>query len=207
MKNLTSAALATLFLTATAGVALAQPEENPLDSSSQESWNEPAPQQAAPSPAAAPSSSDTLTMGISTAFPTGGDGGAANFLYGLDTDTFLNIRIGFDIEKAVVDDGMGGTTGQTTVGFFTGAGYRMYKPTKGKIRPYLEPGAFIAINDFDAAGDTLGLGVDVVMGVDYQLMDQFTLGVGIGGGLTFTDSFDTIDIGLFTQNINATFWW
>lgn len=148
-------------------------------------------------------------MGISTAFPTGGDGGAANVLYGLDAETFLNIRFGFDINKGVVVDPMDPTmtTNETAVGLFAGAGYRMYKPTEGKIRPYLEPGGFIAISDFSEAGDTLALGVDVVMGVDYALMDQFTLGVGIGGGLTFSDSFDTIDIGLFTQSINATFWW
>ena len=205
MKNLASVALSALVLTASANLAMAQ-SEDPFDSDSEPQPTAPAPQAAASSGGAA---AGTATMGISTVFPTGGDGAAANVLYGLDAETFLNIRFGFDFEKGAVPDPMnpGMNTDETRVGTFVGVGYRMYKPTKGRIRPYLEPGGFIAIGDFSAAGDTMALGVDAVLGVDFALMDQFTLGMGIGGALTFSDSFDTIDLGLFTQSINATFWW
>jgi hypothetical protein len=41
---------------------------------------------------------------------------------------------------------MGGTTGQTTVGFFAGAGYRMYKPTvRGPLLPLLAAAAPIGV--------------------------------------------------------------
>jgi opacity protein-like surface antigen len=209
MKNIASMALSALVLTASANLAMAQ-DEDPFDSDFD---SEAEPESTTPEPQATTSTESASaggpTMGISTVFPTGGDGAAANLLWGLDTETFLNIRFGFDFEKGAVPDPMnpGMTTDETRVGTFVGVGYRMYKPTEGRIRPYLEPGGFIAIDDFSNAGDTMALGFEAVLGVDFALMDQFTLGMGIGGALTFSDSFDTIDLGLFTQSINATFWW
>ncbi len=217
MKNLSSAAVAAFVLTAAANLAFAQGEEDPLSSEpASEEWSSDSSSSSSASSDSAPASSDggsvaDRTMGFSTSFPTGGDLGAANVLYGLDADTFLDIRFGFNFSKGEVstNDPMDptATTSETSVGLFAGAGYRMYKPTKGKIRPYLEPGAFISIANFSEAGDTLALGLNAVMGVDYALMDQFTLGMAVGGALNFSDSFETISLGLLTQSINATFWW
>ena len=214
MKNIASAALAALLATSFASTALAQDEDPIAGTDGTDEWSDSDPTatsepETAASSDAPSSSGDAPSMGFATAFPTGGDGGAANILYGMDANTFLNIRFGFDFNKGTVVDPMDPTmtSDATTVGFFAGAGYRMYKDTKGKIRPYLEPGGFISASDFSAFGDTLALGVDAILGVDYALMDQFTLGMGIGGGLTFSNSFKDINLGLFTQSINATFWW
>jgi hypothetical protein len=146
------------------------------------------------------------TMGISTAFPTGGDGGAANILYGMGGENWLDLRLGVNFSKGV-EDPITMTGGDSVFGVDLGLGYRMYKPVKGKIRPYLEPAVFFGIDDFSAAGDTMFLALAALMGVDYALMDQFTLGVGVGAGLSFTQKFKAIDFGLFTTSINATFWW
>jgi hypothetical protein len=144
-------------------------------------------------------------MGIATAFPTGGDGGAANILYGLGGENWLDLRLGVNFSKSEEDPVT--MTGGTAFGIDLGVGYRMYKPVKGKIRPYLEPAVFFSIDDFSAAGDTMALSLAALMGVDYALMDQFTLGVGVGAFLAFNDKFKTIDFGLFTTSITATFWW
>lgn len=213
MKKRTCAALAAFALTASTSVAMAQGEEDPFDPASEDGTADPYSSEPTPSSEpAGPSTSSSSTgykMAFSTAFPTGGDAAAANLLWGLDPDTFLNLRLGFDFEKGEVIDPMDPTmtTSETRVGFFAGAGYRMYKPTEGKIRPYLEPGAFVGVADFSDFGPSLSIGVGATLGVDYQLLDQFTIGMGIGAGLTFSDEFNTIDLGLITRNINATFWW
>lgn len=199
-------ALTSLITTGLASTAFAQDEDPFADDSG--SMDSPTPEPAAtpePAPAASSEGGDFFKMAISTTFPTGGDAGRANLLWGLDAETYLDISFGFNINKGL-DPAMP-MDSKTTIGTDIGVGYRMYKPTEGKIRPYLEPLFQLAINDFSEAGDTLTLGAGAIMGVDYALLDQFTVGVAIGGGITFADSFDTIGLGLFTRSINATFWW
>lgn len=213
LKQMTRIALATVFATAIAGygVAHAQDDDDAFDDGGGDmggggdvggdmgGGGDVAP--------AATEGGDAggATMGISTAFPTGGDGTAANILYGLGGENWLDLRIGVNFSKSEEDPVT--MTGGTEFGIDLGVGYRMYKPSKGKIRPYLEPAVFFGIDDFSAAGDTMFLALAAIMGVDYALMDQFTLGVGVGAGLSFVDKFKTIDFGLFTTSINATFWW
>lgn len=159
-------------------------------------------------PAVAASSGDTSgfhKMAISTTFPTGGDGGAANLLWGLDANTYLDLSLGISYGPGVPV--AGAPAGDDIFGIRLGAGYRMYRDASGKIRPYIEPGVGIDIPDLSNAGDTLGLAVGAVAGIDYALMEQFTLGTGLGAELAFLNSFDTIEFGLFTLSINATFWW
>ena len=206
--KLSTLALTALITTGFVGTAFAQ-EEDPFadDSDSMDMPAEPA----APEPSSEPAASsdgggDFPQMAISTAFPTGGDGTRANLLWGLDSETYLDISFGFNINKSAGDPVLM-TEDATVIGTDIGVGYRMYKPSEGKIRPYIEPIVQIQVGDFSEAGDTLNLGVGAIMGVDYALMDQFTLGVAIGGGITLQDSFDTIGLGLFTRSINATFWW
>ncbi|MBL4632738.1 MAG: hypothetical protein JKY56_02635 [Kofleriaceae bacterium] len=204
--KLSTLALTALITTGFVGTAFAQ-EEDPFadDSDSMDIPAEPAPAASSEPAASSDGGGDFPQMAISTAFPTGGDTGRASLLWGLDTDTYLDIAFGFNINKG--PDPAMPMDSATTIGTDIGVGYRMYKPSEGKIRPYMEPLVRLAIGDFSEAGDTLTLGVGAIMGVDYALMDQFTLGVGIGAGIVFADSFDTISLGLFTNNINATFWW
>ncbi len=205
--KLSTLALTALITTGFVGTAFAQ-EEDPFadDSDSMDMPAEPAPEASSEPAATTDSGGDFPQMAISTAFPTGGDNAHANILWGLDAETYLDITFGFNIAKTAGDP-VAMTEDATTIGTDIGVGYRMYKPSEGKIRPYIEPLVQLAIRDFSEAGDTLTLGVGAVMGVDYALLDQFTVGVGIGAGIVFTDSFDTIDLGLFTNSINATFWW
>lgn len=212
LKNVGRLALASLFVTAFTGSALAQDDMDGEATPPADDWSDSSSTPAttsAPEAPAASSSGDAFTMGISTEFPTGGDGGSANILYGLDANTFLDLQLGINFGPGAPGvDAMGNpVAGDDAFGIELGAGYRMYKDSKGKIRPYLEPAVAVLVGDFSAAGDTLSLAAGAIMGVDYALMDQFTLGTGIGGALTFADSFDTITFGLFTASINATFWW
>lgn len=163
---------------------------------------------AAPAPAA--DGATDYKMGIGVVFPTGGDGAHANFLWGMGKN-YLDLSVGVNFSKGPVVDPMGMTSDESIFGVDLGVGYRMYKPMKGKIRPYLEPFGNLSIGSFADAGPTLTLAVGALMGVDYQLWEQFTLGTGIGAVLVFdndgTDPFKVIDFGLVTSPIIATFWW
>jgi hypothetical protein len=149
-------------------------------------------------------SSDAYKMGIETAFPTGGDGAHANFLWGMGKN-MLDLGIGIDFVHTDVADPMTGD--KTTFGVDLFAGYRMYKPMKGKLHPYLEPAIHFGIPSFSHAGDTMVLGVGAMFGVNYEIIPQFTLGTGIGAGLNFSNKFKDINFGLITASITAGFWW
>jgi hypothetical protein len=145
-------------------------------------------------------------MGIETAFPTGGDGAHANFLWAMGKN-WLDVSLGVDFSKTPDQAGPPAVEGKTAFGVDIGVGYRMVKPMKGKLSPYLEPAVTLGISDFANAGDTIALSVGATMGVTYEVIPQFTLGTGIGGGLLFADKFKTINFGLFTTSITAGFWW
>ncbi len=227
MKNLTSAALAAFVLTATANFALAQGEEDPFAPETDMGVEEPLATNPSPSGSSDAGSSDAanadgLKMAFSVPLFPGFDlgalaaftGGSASFqtakiLYGLDADTWLNLSLGLSFGPGgTIDDGMGNTIqGDDIFGLALGVGYRMYKPTEGKIRPYLEPGITLEAADVGSIGDVLGLGVGATMGVDYALLDQLTIGTGVGAKLNTTNAFDAVTFNLFTADINATFWW
>jgi hypothetical protein len=149
---------------------------------------------------------DDYTMGIGTTWPTGGDGGHANFLWKLGGENWLDLSIGVDLTK-LPDPLDPMADAEVVFGFELGAGYRMYKPMKGRIRPFLEPFLVFGAADVSNFADVMQLTVGAMMGFDYQLMDQFTLGAGIGAAAAFQNKFKEFDIGLFTASINATWWW
>lgn len=147
------------------------------------------------------------TMAISTTFPSGGDAIAANFLYGLNRDAFLNLNLGVNFDRYVVIDPLNGEETVNEVGLQLGAGYRMYQGPKGKIRPYIEPGARVLFGDFGDFNNSLEISAYGNFGVDMAVTDQFTLGAAVGALLLIKDDFATVDFGLNTAAINATFWW
>lgn len=228
LKTLGQVALASLFATAFAGTALAQDDdvgmddEDTSDDWSSDTSSETTPDTSSDAPAVTASTSGGPTMGLSIpifnnidfsglAGLIGGDAGfpTANLLYGLDANTYLDLQLGINFGPGgEVDDGMGGTiAGDDIFGLKLGVGYRMYKPSKGKIRPYLEPSIVLTVADLANAGDVIDLGLGARMGVDYALWEQFTLGAAIGADLNFNDAFDTITFNLLTTGMNATFWW
>ncbi len=146
------------------------------------------------------------TKGIETSFPTGGDAAHADFLWGLNDKALLDLGIGVSFNKSPADPVLM-TPSATIFGFDFIAGYRMYKPMSGKVRPYLEPAVHLGISDFKHAGDTVQLGVAALMGVEYEVVPQITLGVGVGADLNFSQKFKAINFGLFTSSVNITFWW
>lgn len=147
------------------------------------------------------------TKGIATAFPTGGDV-VANVIYFRDAKTALNLGIGLTVAKGGgSDDPMMPASDDTVIGFSLRAGYRMLKPLSGRIRPYLEPQIIAGVDNLSEAADTLSLGAGAQLGVELMLMDQFTLGTGVGAALTTNQTFDSIALGLNTASITATFYW
>lgn len=135
---------------------------------------------------------------IATPIPT------ANLLWALG-DNWLDLGLGLRVTSG--PDPAMPMDNKTTVGMLFDVGYRMMKPTKGRVMPFLKPFVQLGIGDFGAAGDTLILGAGATLGVDVMIVEQFTLGAEIGGGLATSDGFDTFRLGTTTSTLNATIWW
>ncbi len=88
----------------------------------------------------------------------------------------------------------------------------MYKEMDGRIHPYLEPYLIFTMRSDGSpmAEEPISIGAGAMLGVDFQLYDQFTLGAALGGGLEYelvSDVGNTFSFGFYTTSINATFWW
>lgn len=136
----------------------------------------------------------------------GGGISTANFLWAMG-DNWLDLGVGLSVAKDAGDPGPPAVEGSTKVGFELDVGYRMMKPTKGRVMPFLKPFIQFGIGNFDGAGDNIILGAGATLGVDVLVFDQFTLGAQIGLGLRTENTFDTFDISTGTSNLNATIWW
>ena len=144
------------------------------------------------------------TLGVGVVFQSGGQLPVANALYFLDPNTALNLALGISLSSVEAPPPEDRTT---VFGILLGAGYRMYKPLSGRVRPFLEPGGAFSIANFDEAGETMALNLYAVMGVEFVVVDQFTLGTGVGATLTFANEFKNISFGLITNPIIATIYW
>ncbi len=161
-------------------------------------------------------SSNPYTMGISVpligsdfsalAAALGGELGipTANLLWALG-DNWLDLGVGLRVAKEAPEPPA--TDAATTIGLELDVGYRMMKPTKGRVMPFLKPFIQFGIADFDAAGDTLILGAGATLGVDVMIVEQFTLGAQIGLGIRTDTAFDTFNLSTGTSALNATIWW
>ena len=129
---------------------------------------------------------------------------AANFLYGMNADNWLDLGVEATAFKAV-DPASGDS--ETTLGVGVVAGYRMYRERAGRVRPYLEPYVGLGIGDFSEAGDTLAFELGGKLGADFMVFDQLSIGAALGLGARFEDSFDTIGVSTSTSSLNATIWW
>jgi hypothetical protein len=161
---------------------------------------------------------DAYKMGISVpligsdfsvlAGALGGDLGisTANLLWAMGKN-WLDLGIGFSVQTVAADPGPPIVDKRTAVGFELDAGYRMMKPTKGRVMPFLKPFLQFGVKDFDSAGDHIILGAGATLGVDVLVFDQFTLGAQIGAALRTDDTFNSMSITTGTSSLNATIWW
>jgi hypothetical protein len=146
-------------------------------------------------------------MGLETEFNGVGDLPAIHMLYNLGGNYLdLVAGVGFDNTSPETGDSV------TDFTLVLGAGYRMYKDMDGRIHPYLEPFAQFALisNGDDADPDITSFGAGAMLGVDFMVFDQFTLGAAFGAGLDYTmvkDVANTLSVGVFTTSLNATLWW
>lgn len=131
----------------------------------------------------------------------------ANLLWAVG-ENWLELGVGLSVEKTAGDPTTTPPTeDETAVGFLLRGGYRMMKPTKGRVMPFLKPFLEFGISNFSAAGDTIILGAGATLGVDVLVFDQFTLGAQIGAGFRTSDAFNTFAIATDTSTLNATIWW
>jgi hypothetical protein len=202
------AALAALALSSTTALAQDETTDGTEGTTTEEAS---APVESSPPVESAPMSAEggafawgKGTMGIGTTFPTGG-APFANAVWMASESVGYEVFLGFDFVHTDEEDPITGNT--DTVGALLGFGYRMYKPLSGRVRPYIEPALVLSIPDFSEAGDTISVGVAGLMGVEVEVVPQFSLGTGIGATLDFTNKFKDIDFGLLTLAFNGTIWW
>jgi hypothetical protein len=151
-------------------------------------------------------------MAIETSLNTIGDIPVVHLLYNLGGN-YLDAFVGLSIVNFAPEMG----DGATVLSLSLGGGYRLYKEMDGRIHPYMEPYLIFTMTSDgnpDPSPDPISIGAGGMLGVDFQLFDQFTLGASIGGGLEYEiDSPDfgvegnAFRFGLYTTSINATFWW
>ncbi len=122
---------------------------------------------------------------------------------------YLDLSVGFNFANLSPP---GPAPSRSILGLELSAGYRLYKDMSGRIHPYLEPLVEFGSQSDDLAGNPKHVGAGAQFGVDLMLLDQFTLGAAIGGGLDFASRSignprSAFTIFVFTTSINATFWW
>jgi hypothetical protein len=146
-------------------------------------------------------------MGIETSLNGVAGIPAVHLLYNLGGN-YIDAIVSLDIENHAPEVG----DGFTSFGLGIGVGYRMYNDMDGRIHPYLEP--YLSFNLNNSGQDTVpnetDIGAGAMLGVDFQLFDQFTLGAALGGGLNYSiisDTENVLSIGVYTTSVNATFWW
>jgi|GEM_PF-5698195 len=150
---------------------------------------------------------------ISTQWPTGGDPAAARFLYQVSSSNYLDVGLGLSIGKRAQPSSVVGMASATStndsplVGFLLSLGYRMYQPVSDRVHPYLAPYLQVATVDLPEIPDNISIRAGGLLGVDFSIFDQFTLGAQLGAGLVTQNLFNTWSIGLYTSAVNATFWW
>jgi hypothetical protein len=135
--------------------------------------------------------------GIEASLNSAADLDAIHLLYNLGGN-YLDVAVGFNLTDAA----------ETAWELELEVGYRMQRTLAGRIQPYIKPLVIFTVADEGEADTQIGLGLGGAFGVDFELFPQFTLGTEIGGAFTYVNTDPaTINVGLLTAALNATFWW
>jgi hypothetical protein len=145
-------------------------------------------------------------MAIVASFNGTGNFDHARVLKALSGGNYLDLALSLDYSNTN-PDGPGSSISTFSLG--ATAGYRMYKEMNGRIHPYISPYLGLGVTDDDAMGNPKLLEAGGLLGVDFLLLDQFTLGAAVGAALRYTifEDRNVLNFNLFTTWINATFWW
>ncbi|HTJ44673.1 MAG TPA: hypothetical protein VL463_21355 [Kofleriaceae bacterium] len=132
-----------------------------------------------------------------------------NILMFQDNANALDLILGVNL--AVTPDGVdqagNPVAGATTFGFAAGLGYRMYKHHSERIHTFLEPRAFIGVNDVSSFADVLTLSVGANLGAEAMFTEWFSVSGTIGASADFSQKFKDINVGTFTGGLSANFYW
>ena len=157
------------------------------------------------SPASTPAPASTATntelppgtftgglKGLSFGLPSGG-GTTAGLSYFLSPDTALRLDVGLNLSFAPTFD----------VGFTLDIGYRVYQPSIGRLRPFLQPTV-----EFRRGTSSLDLALEGGFGVEYFFTDRISISgatglafriTGIGGTGSLGVKIDTGTTGLYVN--------
>lgn len=87
-------------------------------------------------------------------------------------------------------------------------GYRTYVVQAGSVKAFTQPGIFLSKASTPADfGDELTIAVQYLIGAEYFINPNFSLGASSGVALTFSQGFDQITLGTGTSALFAALYW
>jgi hypothetical protein len=151
-----------------------------------------------------PAGAPAHNMAIGATFNAVESSSQAHVLKALAGGNYVDIGAGVDFANVSPKNGDSKSVFELDVF----AGYRMYKDVQGRIHPYVEPVLSLGVSTDEAMGEPKKIGLAGLLGVDFLLLDQFTLGAAVGGGFNYitAQNGSILNFGLFTSSVNATFW-
>jgi hypothetical protein len=141
------------------------------------------------------------TRGLQVAGITGGASSATiGFAQFVDENKSWRADVGLRFTKP---DGA-----DSQFAFSLDVGYRTYVAEAGSVKAFTQPGGFLA-KEATAADlmDELTLAVQYLVGAEYFVNPNFSLGASTGVALTFSNKFKQIDFGTGTSALFAAFYW
>jgi hypothetical protein len=98
--------------------------------------------------------------------------------------------------------------GDNQFSFSADFGYRTYVAQSGSIKAFTQPGFFLAKASTPAdLADELTVAVQYLVGAEYFVNPNFSLGASGGAALTFSDKFKQISLGTGTSALFAALYW
>jgi hypothetical protein len=146
------------------------------------------------------------TKALEFGLPAGG-GGSVGVEYFLDATSALDLDFvapGLFKFGKTQDPATGNST--TDLVFDFTIGYKMVKAHEGRVTTFIEPAIELG-SDTSNFGDNFHAGIGAVLGVEFWVAPQFSLGGAVGVELNFTNKFNDFVFQTFNTGLFASIYW
>jgi|GEM_PF-5898023 len=132
----------------------------------------------------------------------GASAATIGYAHFVDANTSYRIDAGLNFTKPAGD----GADNQFS--FSIDFGYRTYVATAGSVKAFTQPGVFLAKSTSAAdTADELAIALQYLIGAEYFVNPNFSLGASTGVALSFSQGFEQITLGTGTSALFAALYW